>query len=338
MLLSMKSKSKKPLTLTETQQIIESSFSTNNLGSIIELTDGWFNTAYSIELPDLGQEVVMKVAPPPEIKILTYEKNIMKTEVQVYKILKEKTEVPVPEILSYNFKHDIINRDYLIMEKLKGIPWNKIESKLSHKQNDQLKYKTGIYAAQINSVIGNHFGYFTDNKKSYNKNWKNTFVNMTKNILDDGIELNAEIPRSPKDIMRLVENKANFLEDVKVPRLVHWDLWEGNIFIIEQEQGYSIEGIIDCERALWGDPLIEYEFMHAPSNQAFLEGFEAETNEAFEFTVDLEQRRYLYNVYLFLIMIIEANSRGYYGSEAMKIIQWVKFELQNNISQLEKKN
>lgn len=38
------------------------------------------------------------------------------------------------------------------MEKLKGIPWNKIESKLSHEQNDQLKYKTGI---------GNHFGYFT---------------------------------------------------------------------------------------------------------------------------------------------------------------------------------
>ncbi|UCG01334.1 MAG: aminoglycoside phosphotransferase family protein [Candidatus Heimdallarchaeota archaeon] len=334
----MKSKSKKPLTLTEIQQIIESSFSTTNLGSIIELTDGRFNTAYSIELPDLGQEVVMKVAPLSEIKILTYEKNIMKTEVQVYKILKEKTEVPVPEILSYNFKHDIINRDYLIMEKLKGIPWDKIESNLSHEQNDQLKYKTGIYAAQINSVIGNHFGYFTDKKKSYNKSWKNTFVNMIKNVLDDGIELNAEIPRSSKHIMRLVENKAKLLDDVKVPQLVHWDLWEGNIFIIEQEQGYySIEGIIDCERALWGDPLIEYEFMHAPSNQAFLKGFETETNEKFEFTDNLEQRRHLYNVYLFLIMVIEAISRGYYGSKAMKIIQWARFELQNNISQLEKK-
>ncbi|MFX0171203.1 MAG: hypothetical protein ACFE9L_04730 [Candidatus Hodarchaeota archaeon] len=105
----MKSKSKKPLTITEIQQIIESSFSTSNIQSIIELTNGWFNTAYSIKLPDLGQEVVMKVAPPSEVKILTYEKNIMKTEVQVFKILKEKTDVPVPEILSYNFNHDIVN-------------------------------------------------------------------------------------------------------------------------------------------------------------------------------------------------------------------------------------
>ncbi len=334
----MKSKSKKPLTITEIQQIIEASFGTTKLGLVMELTDGWFNTAYSIEIPDLGQEVVMKVAPPSEVKILTYEKNIMKTEVQVNKILKEKTDVPVPEILSYNFNQDIINRDYFIMEKLKGIPWNKIKSKLSQKQNDHLKYKTGVYAAQINSIIGNYFGYFTDLKKSYNKSWKNTFVNMIKNVLDDGIELNAKIPQSPKDIMKLIENNATVLEDVKVPQLVHWDLWEGNIFIIKQEQEKcSIEGIIDCERALWGDPLIEYEFMHAPSNQAFLEGFEAGTKEKFEFTNDLEQRRQLYNVYLFLIIIIEVNSRGYYGNEATKIIQWANFELQNNISHLEKK-
>ena len=333
----MKSKSKKPLTITEIQQIIDASFGTINLGSIMELTDGWFNTAYSIEIPDLGQEVVMKVAPPSEVKILTYEKNIMKTEVQVNKILKEKTDVPVPEILSYNFNQDIINRDYFIMEKLKGIPWNKIKSKLSHKQNDQLKYKTGVYAAQINSITGNHFGYFTDLAKPYNKSWKNTFVNMTKNVLDDGIKLCAKIPRSYKDIMKLIKTKAEILEDVKVPQLVHWDLWEGNIFIIEQEKGkYSIEGIIDCERALWGDPLIEYEFMYAPSNQAFLRGFETETKEKFEYTNDLKQRRQLYNVYLFLIIVTESNSREYYGSEAMKIIQWAKFELKNNLSQLEK--
>lgn len=333
----MKSKSKKPLAITEIQQIIDASFGTVNLGSIIELTDGWFNTAYSIELPDLGQEVVMKVAPPSEVKILTYEKNIMKTEVQVYKILKEKTDVPVPEILSFNFNQDIINRDYFIMEKLKGIPWNKIKSKLSHKQNDQLKYKTGVYAARINSIIGNHFGYFTDLKKSYNKSWKNTFVNMIKNVLHDGVELHIELPRSYKDIMKLIKTKAEILEDVKVPHLVHWDLWEGNIFIIEYEQKeYSIEGIIDCERALWGDPLIEYEFMYAPSNQAFLKGFETETKEKFEYTNDLELRRRLYNIYLFLIIVTEANSRGYHGSEATKIIQWAKFELQNNISQLEK--
>jgi fructosamine-3-kinase len=332
----MKSKSKKPLTFIEIQQIMESTFETTKLGSIVELTDGWFNAAYSVELSELNQEVVIKIAPPPEIKILTYEENIMETEVQVYKILKEKTDVPVPEILSFNFTHDIINRDYLIMEKLKGIPWNKIKSKLSQKQDDQLKYKMGVYAAHINSIVGNHFGYFTDFEKSYNNNWKETFVNMIKNVLNDGIELNVELPQTRIEIMDLIEKKAEILEEVKVPQLVHWDLWEGNIFIIEQGYGnYSIEGIIDCERALWGDPLIEYEFINAPTNEAFLKGFEKGSNEKFEYSNNLEVRRHLYNVYLFLIMVTEAISRGYYGSKARTTIHWAKTQLQNNLSQLE---
>jgi len=234
---------------------MESTFGTTKLGRIEELTDGWFNAAYSVELPDLGKEVVMKVAPPPEIKLLTYEEKIMQTEVQVYQILA-KTDVPVPEILYYNFDHDILNRDYLIMEKLKGIPWNKIKDKLSQEQNNQLKYKMGRYAAQINSISGVHFGYFTDFDKPYNNNWKDTFVNMIKNVLDDGIELDVKLPKSQDTIMRLIEKNTETLEEVRLPQLVHWDLWEGNIFIIKQKENkYSIEGIVDCERALWGDPL-----------------------------------------------------------------------------------
>jgi hypothetical protein len=57
----MKSKSKKPLKFNEILQILESAFGTTKLGRIEELTDGWFNAAYSIELPDLSKEVVMKL-------------------------------------------------------------------------------------------------------------------------------------------------------------------------------------------------------------------------------------------------------------------------------------
>ncbi|MFX0119845.1 MAG: phosphotransferase family protein [Candidatus Hodarchaeota archaeon] len=336
--LIMKSKSKKPLTFSEIQQVIEYSLGTPKLGSIVELTDGWFNAAYSIELPDLDQEVVMKIAPPPEIKVLTYEKNIMQTEFQVYKLLKEKTDVPVPAILSYDFEHDILNRDFLILEKLKGVPWNKIKNNLSQEQNDQLKYQMGVYAAHINSNIGKYFGYFTDYDKSYNKNWEETFLNMVKNVLDDGILLDVKLPQTREKIMKLIEKRTETLDAVKIPQLVHWDLWEGNIFIKDKgSRNYVIEGIIDCERALWGDPLIEYEFINSPTNKAFLKGFEKGRKAKFEFSNNLKTRRRLYNVYLFLIMVTEAKSRGYHGSEALSIINWAKDQLQNNLTQLEEK-
>ncbi len=332
----MKSKSKKLLTTNEITQIIEDSFGKEKIGKIEELTDGWFNTAYSIELIDQKREVVLKVSPPPEIKILTYEKEIMRTEVEVCNLLKKRTNVPVPEILSYNFKKDIINREYMIMNKFNGVPWNKIKSKLTQQQNDLLKYKMGIHAANINSIKGDHFGYFTDSHKSYITKWKDTFLNMVKNVLTDGIELNTKLPRAREDIMNIIEEKAESLVQIRIPQLVHWDLWEGNIFIIKNDGDYTIEGITDCERALWGDPLIEYEFMNTPNNISFLSGYEETSGKKFKYTTDLQHRRCMYNIYLFLIMVTEARSRGYHGKKAFIILRWANSKLKSNLAKLEK--
>ncbi|MFX1534406.1 MAG: phosphotransferase family protein [Promethearchaeota archaeon] len=332
----MKSKSKKKLTFSEIEQIIEDSFGDAKIGKIEELTDGWFNTAYSIELVDRGQEVVLKVSPPPEIRILTYEKEIMQTEVQVCKLLRNRTKIPVPKILGYNFNQDIINRDYMIMNKFNGVPWNKIKDKLNQQQNDSLKYEMGIHAANINSIKGDHFGYFTDSHKSYNTTWKDTFLNMVKNVLADGIELNTKLPKAREDIMNIIEEKAERLNQIRIPQLVHWDLWEGNIFIIKNDGGYTIEGITDCERALWGDPFIEYEFMYIPNNRSFLSGYEEVSGKKFNYTTDVQHRRLMYNIYLFLIMVTETKSRGYHGKKAFFILRWAKSKLKSNLAKLEK--
>ena len=66
---------------------------------ITELTEGYFNVAYRIDLGD--RPVILKVAPSPEVDILTYEKDIMWTEVDSMKLVKKETAVPVPEILFY---------------------------------------------------------------------------------------------------------------------------------------------------------------------------------------------------------------------------------------------
>jgi len=54
--------------------------------AVDELTDGWFNTAYRIELPD-GSKAVLKIAPKDDWPILRYEKGIMRSEVEVMRTL-----------------------------------------------------------------------------------------------------------------------------------------------------------------------------------------------------------------------------------------------------------
>ena len=61
----------------------------------------------------VGEDYRVSVSPPPEMRVLTYEKDIMRTEVNVMKMLGDKTEIPIPKILGENFKRDIIDSFYL---------------------------------------------------------------------------------------------------------------------------------------------------------------------------------------------------------------------------------
>ena len=62
-----------------------------------ELKEGYFNIAYRIGLED--RQVVLKIAPPREVPVMTYEKNIMFSEVDSMRMIAERTKVPVPKIL-----------------------------------------------------------------------------------------------------------------------------------------------------------------------------------------------------------------------------------------------
>lgn len=93
------------------------------------------------------------------------------------------------------------------------------------------------------------------------------------------------------------------LAEVESPSLVHWDLWDPNIFV-DPESG-RITGLIDFERAMWADPLIEGNFMQ-PS-PALMEGYGHPVTQPAEATA----RRYLYDLYLSLIMVIESTYRKF---------------------------
>lgn len=107
---------------------------------------------------------------------------------------------------------------------------------------------------------------------------------------------------SPDEVLvQLSEDKAVF-EEVVQPSLVHYDMWDGNLFVKEKH----ISGIIDWERAMWGEAFMDDRFRRHTRNNDFLRGFGKEV-----FTKDEMKRIYWYDVLLYLTMMTEGSYRGY---------------------------
>jgi hypothetical protein len=73
---------------------------------------------------------------------------------------------------------------------------------------------------------------------------------MVDALLDDAERWQSDLGATPEEIRTLVVQGGYVLDEVTRPALIHFDLWPGNIFV----DGSRIAGLIDHERAFWGDP------------------------------------------------------------------------------------
>jgi len=184
---------------------------------------------------------------------------------------------------------------------------------------------TGYYLSQVNRLTATQFGCYA-HPAAIGVSWSLAFEKLIDNVLLDAMDAAIKLPLPPRDIISLTRKYATCLEEVSTPRLVHWDLWDGNIFIDPQTN--HINGIIDFERCLWADPLMEVNFGAFGINHNFLKGY----GKYYPFSASEEIRRTLYNIYLFLIMVIESTYRNYPTNDQEN---WARQKLSAEISKLQ---
>ncbi|HEY8209332.1 MAG TPA: aminoglycoside phosphotransferase family protein [Myxococcaceae bacterium] len=282
-----------------------------------ELTDGFFNASYALELSE-GPPVVLKVAPPPEVPILTYEHGIMRTEIELYERVRRETSCPVPRVIASDLTRSILSSDYFFMEKLRGAPLNKAKGRLSRGELAGIQEELGGIVRRLGSLRAERFGYPREEARAAAPTWREAFLAMVSNLLEDAGRYQVKLPLPAERILDLFRARAGALDAVKVPVLTHFDLWEGNVFILREGGGPPrVEAIIDGERAFWGDPCAELVsvvlFGDMERASSFLRGYQAATGAPLAFTENLRERLLLYRAYLYLIMVIEAAPRGYKG-------------------------
>jgi aminoglycoside phosphotransferase (APT) family kinase protein len=302
----VKSKTKNRKTQEQIARMVERCFNEITLApeedAVQELEEGWYNAAYRIRLSD-NREVILKIAPPKGAKVMSYEKDIMATEVAVMRLVSQNPAIPVPEIYAYDVSHSVCDSDYFFMEKLHGLNLEHVKDNLTPVETESIERQIGEIIRQINSFTGTYFGY--DGNPNLRANtWKEAFIKIIESLLDDAENKGVTLDFSNDEIRTVVMEHAPSLEEITEPCLVHWDAWHSNFFV----EGDQVVGIIDFERALWAEPLMEAQFRlyedYGITNS--LRGYGKTTISLTE-----EQRNHLYTLHLGLVMNIECYYRTY---------------------------
>jgi aminoglycoside phosphotransferase (APT) family kinase protein len=317
----MQSSTKTKLTNAQITAITRHAFGEDaGVQKITELTDGYFNTAYKVELR-AGETAVLKVSPPTEAPVLRYEHNLMTVEVAVLHHIRSLSGVPAPKILYCKQGDNIIENDYFFMEFIDGEPLDKHQKTLSAEQNSAISSDLGFIAKKINETRGAYFGTISRLDGQFT-NWRDAFLSMIQDLLADAADAGVTLPLAYDAIYQMAAAQRQALDAVVFPALVHKDLWAGNVFI--DPEATQITGIVDFERAIYGDALLEPVCGFLLENEAFMNAYLGRTTLTPTETI----RVTLYKIYLFLIMVIECSYRNYSDDGQEK---WARQQLDKSL-------
>ena len=242
--------------------------------AVTELTEGMYNAAYRVTVPGRG-DLVLKVAPPDDVPSLRYESSLMATEVGFYE--RAQGLAPVPDVVASDFSRRLVDRDVMFMSALDGRSLRSAARRLSKVGRRAVRADLGAIVGRLHGVTGERFGYERAGGELSAATWREAFGSMTAAVLDDIPEHRVPIGGDPGEARMILHAASSALAAVETPVLVHFDLWDGNVFVAPQGGVERVSGIIDGERAFWGDPLADLVstslFRDPAADRDFLRGY-----------------------------------------------------------------
>lgn len=273
------------------------------LADLSELTEGWFNAAYVLTLAD-GRRGVLKVAPPPDVQVMTYERDIMTTEVEAMRLVRRCTSLPVPEVLWFDTSCRRVASPLFVMEHCAGRMLSEVRPTLDTTARQGIDAQLAQYLSELAAITNPTFGLQAPGAPAFRR-WSEAFGRLMSDLLDDGAARDVQLPVGADVIRHLVASSADELDEAAVPRFVHWDLWDTNVFV--DPETLAVTGVIDFERALWGDPLMEGQFLARRDDETFMAAYGTRLHDG----PGARRRRLLYDVYLYVVMVVEDRYRMY---------------------------
>ena len=200
--------------------------------------------------------MVLRLGPVNRNLLMAFEENLMRAEEYVYEICKE-INVPCSNVLVCDTTRKIINRDYMIVEYIKSIPLSNCV--IDKEERAELHSEVGSYVKKLHSITNSGFGRvsYILTGKSYGT-WYEYLIGEIDDITGRLQKLGSFTQEEIENIKSVYQKNKNILDEVTIPKLIHSDLWEGNILVEKKDEKYNVAAIIDSDRAIFGD--VDFEF------------------------------------------------------------------------------
>ncbi|MFG3041436.1 phosphotransferase [Streptomyces sp. NPDC048330] len=288
------------------------------------LSGGLYNSARLLELAD-GRRLILKTAPPATAPALTHEQGLLGTEALFHRLAAD-AGARVPTVLHHEPAGPGNPAAWLLLSYLDGHTWDASREKLAPADHAALRRDLGKSLARVATVTGPAFGYPRPALGLNGPDWPSAFTAMLHAVLADATRFAVPLPAPVALLAGLPERFTRQLALVRRPALVHFDAWEGNVVLTRAEDDTRHRvGLIDGERAFFGDPLAELVGLDplgaAEHDPDLMAGYRSVTPvPALDGAARV--RLALYRIYLALIMRVESVPRAYEGDFAAWLDTW----------------
>lgn len=219
--------------------------------SATELAGGLYNNTYRV---DIGQSspVILRVAPESQ-RQFRIERELMRNEYASLPFFAAIAAM-MPRTLFMDWTHDTIDRDYMWQTTLSGIPAHEGLAAYSRAQWPVLFEQIGTIARTIHQTRGRHFGPVAG--PHYDK-WSEAVIGVLGNAVAD-LEAEGLPADDVREVLCITSARAAVLDEIGEPHLLHGDLWIPNLMLAPDSADPTITGVLDNDRAFWGDPMADW--------------------------------------------------------------------------------
>lgn len=240
-------------------EIIRAHLGADAAPGLTPIRTGKHNTSFWVDTKH--GRFVLRLAPPADTGLLFYERRMMWQEPPLHALIRAHTTIPVAEVLASDFSRTRIDRDYMLLRALPGVPLSDASHMTATRMEAALT-QVGAYLRQLHNLTARDcldmqaYGYLGEHHPMEPQpTWFVAFRLMWGKLLDDVVACGAYSAAEAQALHDLLDHHSEHFTHEVMPRLLHMDVWAQNILV---DADGNVSGLVDFDRALWGDVEIEF--------------------------------------------------------------------------------
>lgn len=238
----------------EIREIFQKSLQESEIVDTKLMDGGIFNTTYFIIYGHDRKKAVLRLGPINRHRLMGFEQNLMAAETYVYSVC-QNIGIPCSRVLVCDTTRSIVNRDFMIVEYIPSVTM--VNAELSAEKRSALNRQLGQYLHHLHQVVGSSFGFVSRVQAGRRfAKWSDALIFEIEDITGRLENLGGLSEAQATAVRTWFYRSAELLDEIKIPRLLHTDLWAGNVLL--DQESLEIKAMIDSDRAVFGDPDFEF--------------------------------------------------------------------------------